>query len=321
MFDEIIKPENVRASHHKTLRAKHKFRGSAINFNREETRNLAKLVKELDSGTYRPSGYNSFKVYEPKERLIYAPKYRDKIVQHMVNNVLRDFYEPKFIHDSYSCIRGKGNQRAIRRIHHFTKKVQWQSESRPYLCKVDLAKFFYSINHQVLKDTIAKKVTCDRTLNLVNILIDHSPESVGLPLGNLCSQLFANILMNEADQFAKRQLKCRNYIRYADDIFILCRNKTQAQRYLDDMKMFLTFQLDLSPHLEKSFVTPADNGFTALGYRVYPTHILLSSQNKRRIKRRASRGELSRDSFQSWLSFANEAKCQRFIASLGELPA
>lgn len=163
MFDQIIDPDNVRDAHRKTLLGKHKFRPAAVRFNRNETQNINALVNEVRTGNYAPDGFNEFYVLEPKERLIFAPKYRDKIVQHMINNPLRDYFEPKFIFDSYACIRGKGNQRAIRRLQHFTRKVKWESSETPYLCKIDMAKFFYSIDHDTLKRVLAKRLHCPRS--------------------------------------------------------------------------------------------------------------------------------------------------------------
>lgn len=127
--------------------------------------------------------------------------------------------------------------------------------------------------------------------------------------------------MNEADQYAKRTLKCRYCLRYADDIFVLCHNKRDAARVLRDLSAFLRGALHLTPNPVKSFIAPACTGYTALGYRVYPTHILLSSQNKRRVKRRIRTGQMTRQSFQSWMTYASEANCHSFVNSLhGALP-
>lgn len=314
MFEDIISWSNVLNAHHKTLKGKAKFKISAIRFNENQTQNLIDLVNEVSSGSYSPLPYVEFSVYEPKERLIHAPRYRDKIVQHMVNNVLRDFYEPKFIFDSYACIREKGNERAIKRLHHFQRGAIDEFGSSAYLCKVDIRKFFYTIDRNILKQVLKKKITCNRTLTLLDTLIDHSIDCVGLPLGNLISQLFANVLMNEVDQYSKRNLECRRYLRYADDIFVFCSSKTEARELLIKLTLFLEQKLNLTTNKSKSSISKLEGGFNGLGFRYFHTHRIITTQNKKAILRRVSNSVegLTTQQIQSWCNFSKQGSTKMF---------
>jgi len=307
MFEKIIAWENVIEAHRNTLKGKGKFKAGAPTFNKNETVNLRRLQIDIAKGTYRPGKYIEFVVSDPKERLIHAPLYRDKIAQHMVNNVLRDFYEPKFIFDSYACIRGKGNKRALQRIYHFTKKAKWLYGEEAYLCKIDVQKFFYRLDHEVVKGIVTEDIPCPRTRDLVCTIIDSSPLGIGLPLGNMSSQLLANVTLNRADQYAKRALGCNMYVRYADDIFIFLPTKEVATQVKQQMVCFLQQELKLTAHPRKSFVCPAFQGFNALGFRVYPTHLLLSRHNKNRFIAEHGPKEKPLSSIISWLSFAGSA--------------
>lgn len=316
MFDKIVAWDNVVDAHRRSLLGKGKFKAGAPKFNQNETVNLRALQKDMAEGTYRPGKYIEFLVKDPKERLIHAPLYRDKIAQHMVNNVLREFYEPKFIFDSYACIRGKGNARALQRIHQFIKQAKWLYGEGAYLCKIDIQKFFYRIDHDVLKGIIATDVPCRHTTALLNAIIDSSPSPVGLPLGNMSSQLLANVTLNKADHYAKRALKCHFYVRYADDIFLILQSKEEAASVMEAMTVFLRDHLRLTAHPRKTYVCPAFRGFNALGFRVYPTHILLSRHNKNRFIREHGQGKKQISSTVAWLSFAGRASVKTLFNSV-----
>lgn len=275
------------------------------------------------AGEYQPGDYIEFSVYEPKERVIYAPRYHDKIVQHATNNILRDFYEPKFIHDSYACIRGKGNQRAVQRIHQNMRRAGINYRD-PWIIKADVQKFFYSIDREVVKEIARKKVGCKRTLSLLDAIIDSSPNEKGLPLGNLTSQLMANVLMNEIDQYIKRTLGVRHYVRYADDLILVVDGKAQAGDVLGCIRAFGRDVIRLTFPDRKCFIRPLHLGLEALGYRITTRGIWLASRVKSIfIQRLAAFDRLLRDwritakevreSLTSWYSYAGSARCQRFV--------
>lgn len=244
MFEHITSTENITSAHKKTNKAGGKYKRTAILFNLYANYNLDILRTSILNNNYKPSGYYVFQVNDNKSRKVHAPFYVDKIVQHMINNVLREFYEPKFIHDSYACIRDKGTQRAIHRIQQF-QRAAYRNYKEPTLVKLDIYHFFYEINRDILKKVISKKITCKRTLELLYNIIDNFNEPRGLPLGNLTSQLFANIILNELDQYIKHVLKIKYYVRYADDMFIIVDGKENGKLLSKHLQSWVKVNLDL----------------------------------------------------------------------------
>lgn len=323
MFETIIAPENFAQAYFQTRVGSPKHRAGAIRFAANETHNLEQLRQELACGEYWPKEYFKFSVYEPKARVIYAPRYRDKIVQHAVNNVLRDFYEPKFIHDSYACIRDKGNQKAVLRIQQHMRGGSINYED-PWIVKADVQKFFYSIDRNIVKQVVRRKVTCPRTLETLDRIIDSSPGDIGLPLGNLTSQLLANVLMNEIDHYIKRTLGVKRYVRYADDLIVVVDGKAQAGDVLGCIEAFGRDVLRLTFPPRKCFIRPMKGGVETLGYKISPARLSLTSKTKAGFIARLKRTDalLGRDlmtlsealqSLTSWYSYAGMAACQRFV--------
>ncbi len=306
---KIIHWENVKEAYKNTQRGAPRLKISALKFKEDEIFNLGELYGDLRNGRYYPGGYIRFLVYEPKERVIYAPIYRDKIVQHMINNVLRDYYEPKFIFDSYACIRGKGNQAAVLRIQEFQRKAysKWKD---PYFLKLDISKFFYTIDKNILKRILYKDIECPLTMLLLCSVIDSFTEPLGLPLGNLTSQLFANIYLNEIDQYIKRVLKIKYYVRYADDMFIIVETKEEAKRIKKIITEKIYSELKLTINPKKAYITKADC-IHGLGFNIRPTHITLLSRNKRGLRKLIKKNNIN--SLNSWYGYAHIASCYNFI--------
>jgi retron-type reverse transcriptase len=318
-----VSPENFARAYSQTRTGSPKHKAGAIRFSYNETHNLEQLRQELVRGEYRPDEYFKFSVYEPKERVIYAPRYRDKIAQHSVNSVLRDFYEPKFMHDSYACIRGKGNQKAVLRIQQHMRSASINYHD-PWIVKADVQKFFYSIDREVMKAIVRRKVTCQKTLDLIERIIDSSPGEKGLPLGNLTSQLLANVMMNEIDQYIKRTLKVKRYVRYADDLVLLVDGKAQAGDMLGCIEAFGRDVIRLIFPGRKCFIRPLRGGLETLGYKISPARLSLTSKKKGAFILRlntadqllaAGRMSISEalQSLTSWYSYAGMADCQLFV--------
>lgn len=328
MFDEIVSWGNVTYAYKQTQKGSPKHKIPAIRFRKNETSNLKDIRDAVKNGKFKPKGFYLFEIEEPKRRIIHAPAYEDKIVHHMLYQKLRDFYEPKFISDSYSCIRGKGNQRAVKKLQHFMRKVE-KRYGEVWLYKLDVSKFFPSIVHDILKKILSASGIDSKTLNLCYTIIDSSPhELVGLPLGCVTSQLFANVYMNPLDHFMKRCVKVKNYLRYADDIFILCESKEKAVEYGEKCHKYLRERLNLSCAENKRYIKKVSQaGLDGLGYKIFSTHILLTSKAKIRAKRMVN--GLLRDyssgrktkrqvncSLAAWSSHANLASSFGFIRKL-----
>ena len=313
MFDEITSKENFLTAFNNTRKGQCKHKIEAIKFYDNWPSNLEVVRKDVINQTYTVSPYTEFKVFEPKERAIKAPKYRDKIVQHAINNVLRDFYEPRFIKDSYACIRGKGTHRALAALRdHASRACEYMDD--PHFIKMDVSKFFYSIHHDTLKSVVRKKIQCQQTLRLLDIIIESSG-AVGLPLGNLTSQVLANVYMNELDQYAKHTLKLKHYVRYADDFFAVVDGRNTAVAVKNKLKEFVVGSLKLRIADPKCGITRVRKGVVALGMKVHPSHIALISKHKRSAIKLARKGNAT--AINSWKSFASSANCHKFCKSIG----
>ena len=309
MFDAIIDSANMLEAYHYTQLGKPRLKPSAMLFKEDYVANLKVLAEEIKNGEYKHQGYHKFRVYEPKVRVIFAPTYRDKVVQHMVNNMLRDFYEPKFIYDSYSCIRGKGNQAAVKRIQMFQNSA-YDVYDDPYHLKLDISKFFYTIDRAILKKILRKKIKGPYTLALLDQIIDSFHEPLGLPLGNLTSQLFANIYLNEIDQLIKRKYKVRYYVRYADDMFLIVENKEKAIELKNMLIKDITDILALTINPKKVNVVPAKK-ISGLGFNMRPGYLTLLSRNKRSMKKMIKKNEVT--SLNSWYGYAHIAQTHTTI--------
>jgi len=331
LFNRIVAKDNLYFSYEETLQGDEKYTIEAMLFAADEVYNLKELRGSLIDETYTFDGYISFPVFEPKERIIDAPHFKDKIVQLAMMNVLKEIYNPCFIYDSYACIDGKGTHRCADRIQKFMRRARWEYREDAYVIKGDIKKYFYSIDREILKQLLTKKIKCQKTLRLFYKIIDSADvlSPLGLPLGNTTSQLSANIYLNELDQFCKRKLGIKYYVRYMDDFFIMCRNKTEANGILSLIKEFVAVVLHLELNKGKTKLFPVNQGVNAIGYKIYPTHMLLRNDSKKKIKRKTKampdlikEGKLTiktaEQMLNSWKGHAEHANSYNFIQKLIE---
>ncbi|MCC5911306.1 MAG: RNA-dependent DNA polymerase [Clostridiaceae bacterium] len=331
LFTKIVDIENMEKAYKKSLKGGEKYNKEAMIFSLNSTYNLYRLRQSLIDGTYEFEGYIHFKVYEPKERIVDAPHYRDKIVQLSINNILKEIYNPCFIYDSYACIDNKGTHKAVERISYFMRKAAWEYGDKAFIIKIDIKKFFYSIDREILKKILTKKIKCKKTLNLLFKIIDSADviDPLGLPLGNTLSQICANIYMNELDQYCKRKLGLHYYVRYADDVVVIVKNKDEAQRVLGLAKDFLKEELHLNTNTKKTKIFPIDQGVNTVGFKTYKSHRLLRNDSKKKIKRKAKKMrrliledkmtvEKAEQILNSWLGHARNGCSYNFINKLLE---
>lgn len=321
LFDRMMAPALMAEAYKRTRCGQRKFRPEAIAFDRYAEHYLARLRADLESGQYRPCGYTQFMVYEPKERLIHAPRVRDKVVQYAVHRVLEEVYGPVFIADSFACRRGKGEHKAIDQAQHYMRLCRRQ-HGGGWLLKLDVKKFFYSIDRDILKGVYRKRIKEGRFLAVLDAIVDSSPcGPVGVPLGNATSQNFANVVLDQLDQYAKRWLKIKWYVRYMDDVICVFPTKEEARRAKALLSDFLAERLNLTAHPKKTKIFPLAQGVNAYGFRIYASHRLIRQESKARMKRKlkamlrhlaalpqAERAEYrdfkARISINSWLGFA-----------------
>ena len=252
--------------------------------------NIFTLHKDLKEKTYQHGGYQAFKINDPKPRDIHKASVRDRLVHHAIYRSLYPYFDQKFIFDSYSCRKNKGTHKAIKRFREFSYIVSENYTRTCWVLKCDIRKFFANIDHETLKNILARYIYDRDVLWLLSKVIDSfntkRKSGVGLPLGNLTSQLFVNIYMNKFDQFAKRHLKAKYYIRYADDFVIISANKNWLISQVGPIRDFLQDKLKLELHPNKIFLKTIDSGIDFLGWIIYPHHQILRTKTKRRMLKR-----------------------------------
>lgn len=274
--------ENLLEADEKARRGKRKSYGVRLH-DRNREANLARLRESLLSGTFRTSAYSMFTIHEPKERLIYRlPYYPDRIVHHAVMNVLEPVWMSVFTADTYSCIKKRGIHAAAGKL---KRALRDDPEGTRYCLKMDIRKFYPSIDHDMLKSIIRKKIKDKRLLVLLDEIIVSAP---GVPIGNYLSQYFANLYLTYLDHWVKEVKHVRHYYRYADDIVILSLDKSELNKLRKEIADYLSvLHLELKPNWQ---VFPVEaRGIDFLGYVFFPTHTRLRKSIKQRMFRTAGR--------------------------------
>ena len=290
LYPQVYAWENLELAYRRARKGK-RAQPAVAAFEFERERNLITLQQELQSQTYTPGAYHSFFIHEPKRRLISAAPFRDRVVHHALCNVIEPLFERRFIFDSYANRVGKGTHRALDRCTHYARRYR-------YVLPCDLRQFFPSIDHAILRATLAQSIADSDVLWLIDHIIAsgvgvlaeqytmrwfpgddlwavHRPR--GLPIGNLTSQFWANCYLNPLDHFIKRKLKCRAYLRYVDDMLLFAEDKAQLWEWRAAVVEFLA-GLRLTLHEAPAQPRPVTTGIPFLGFIVFPDH--------RRLKRR-----------------------------------
>lgn len=329
LFNEIFDLNNLEVAYKKSLKGDGKFKPEALIFQRNETVNLMRLQRSMCDRTYTFSGYKRFMVYEPKTRVINAPYYKDKIVQLALNEVITDIFVPKFINHSYACMTDRGTHAAVNQVQKNLKIAKYKWGNQAYICNVDVRKFFYTIDREILKGQYRRVIKEEDVLWVMDKIVDSGGliDEIGLPLGNTLSQLCANIVLNDLDQYCKRYLGYKHYVRYADDVVIVLPNKEEAQRAKELCMKFLVERLNLEANKWKSQIYPVNQGINAFGYKIFTTHKLLRNDSKKKIKRKIKKMphliakdkmtiEKANEMLASWTGHAKHANSYNFIKSI-----
>lgn len=327
LYDAVINPLNVWTAYKQAARGK-RYKPAAAYFEYDLEKNLIELERELANETYQPGGYHNFHIQKPKRRLISAAPFRDRVVHHALMNVIEPLFERQFIFDSYANRKGKGTHAALDRCTYFLRR-------HDYVMHLDVRQFFPAIDHEILLVILSRTIGDEHVVKLVekiigsgagvqsdeyemiyfpgdNIFAVNRPR--GLPIGNLTSQHWANVYLNELDQYAKRALKCRAYIRYVDDILLFANDKVTLHEWRKEIIVFLQ-RLRLTLHETKAQPRPTATGVSFLGFQVFPDYRRLKPANGYAFQRRLKhslvslrRGELSQKDFSSCLvSWMNHA--------------
>lgn len=321
IFNDIISCENLLVSWREFLNGKRK-RKDVAEFSLNFMENILSLHDELVSKKYRHGDYQAFKVTDPKVRDIHKASVRDRLLHHAIHRILYPFFDRKFIFDSYSCRINKGTHRAMSRFQDFGRIVSRNNTRTAWVLKCDIRKFFANIDHQILKDILTKYIGDNDLLWLLSQIIDSYNENgrigFGLPLGNLTSQLLVNIYMNKLDQFAKRELKAKFYIRYADDFVILLENKNILEKFLAKIKNFLSRRLNVELHPNKVSIKTLVSGIDFLGWVHFPDHRVIRKSTKKRILKRIVETPQN-ETYQSYLGILEHGNAWRIEQELEKL--
>lgn len=324
LYSEIINWENLITAWKKARKGKTK-KDYVLEFEDNLRRNLLKLHGKLKNQTYYPKSLATFILRDPKTRKISKSTFRDRVVHHALIRVIEPIFDKTFIYDSCANRIGKGNLFAINRFNKFVRKISENgkiknlinnNQIRGHCLKADIKHYFEEVNHKVLIEIISRKIKDEKVIWLIKrILINgQNKEGVGMPLGNLTSQFFANVYLNELDYFIKHKLKVKYYIRYVDDFVLLHNSREELERWKEQINAFLKEKLKIELHPQKSKIISLSRGIDFAGFRNFWFYRLLRRRNLRRILFKIEQyqdGKIIKEklleSFQGWNSYAKWA--------------
>lgn len=309
LFDKIVSLDNLYEADKRARRQK-SHRPEVMLFDKNKDNLLLDLQRKLINGEYETSEYYVFKIYEPKEREIFKlPYYPDRIVHHAIMNIMEPIWVSAFIKGTYSCIRKRGMHKALRDVK-FALKDEINTQ---YCLKLDIRKFYPSIDHDILKTIIRKKIKDKRLLSLLDEIIESAQ---GVPIGNYLSQFFANLYLTYLDHWIKEQKKVRYYFRYADDIVILGRDKQELRDLFYNIQDYLNNKLKLNFKDNWQIFKVDSRGIDFVGYRIFHTHTLLRKHIKKnfckKINKLNKKQNLDKDTYKQkicsyigWIKYCN----------------
>lgn len=321
IFENICSIENLQIADEKARRGKLRSYG-VRRHDRSRDLNIQKLHEDLMSGRYRTSPYDVFSLCcdNGKIRDIYRlPYYPDRIVHHAIMNILEPIWVSTFTADTYSCISGRGIHAAVKKL-----KTQLREDPRgtQYCLKLDIKKFYPSIDHDILKSIIRRKIKDKRLLSLLDSVIDSAP---GVPIGNYLSQYFANLYLTYFDHFLKEKLHIKYYYRYADDIVILSNNKPELHAIFRVIQLYLEVNLKLT--VKNNYqVFPVDaRGIDFLGYVFYHDYTMLRKSIKKNFCKAVAtmnKKDISEKAYKqktcSWLGWAKHCNSKNLIKTINK---
>jgi hypothetical protein len=300
LFDKIISIENLTQAEIKARKGKSKQYGVSV-FDKSPKENISMLHQMLLEKQYKTSEYTTFKIFEPKERVVFRlPYFPDRITHHAIMNILEPIFTKLFMADTYSCIKGRGIHGAANNL----KKSLKDLENTKYCLKLDIVKFYPNVDHKVLKDLLRKKFKDQDLVWLLDEIIDSAD---GLPIGNYLSQYFANFYLTYFDHWIKETMQVKYYFRYADDIIILSNNKPHLHQLLFEIKEYLNNNLKLSVKDNYQIFPVESRGVDFVGYVFYHTHIRLRKSIKKRFAKAVSKtkNKATIASYNGWAKHCN----------------
>ena len=283
-FEEALTYQNLMDAHLKCRLGK-TTRQNVIKFDLKQEEYIWWLYEMLKTRKYKHGGYTVFYVSEPKVRQIQASSYKDRIVHRWcVDQFLNKAFTPQFINTSYACIKGKGMHKAALDVQKGMKECK-KKYGEYYILKMDVAKYFPSIDRKTLMNIIKRKIKDKDVIWLLEEIIYHKKEEKGLPIGNLTSQILANVYYNEADQYIKNTLKVRYYYRYMDDSIILMQNKTELKQVKEKIEKYINEKLKLKFN-SKTNIFKNKQGVNFCGYKINEYRMKIRTKGKKKLKKK-----------------------------------
>jgi retron-type reverse transcriptase len=331
LYSEICDYRNLELAFRKAKKRKSK-KPDIIEFEKNLVDNLMILRNELSFHTYYPAPLKMFAVCDPKTRKIGKSEFRDRVVHHALVRVIEPVLDKTFIFDSFANRKGKGVHAALKRFDNFKRKASRNNTRSCFVLKADIRQYFDTVDHEILVKIISKRIKDARVIWLIRrILENHCAKQPGkgMPLGNLTSQFFANVYLNELDHFVKHTLRAKYYIRYVDDFIILHNSREVLETCKERIELFLETELKLELHLDKSRIIPVYKGVGLLGFRVFYYHRLVRKTNLRKFLRNLDRlyekynvGLIAEEdvfeSVQGWFGYAMHANSYKLRRKLSE---
>lgn len=276
VFEKIISEESLLRGYRLALKGNSKSK-TAMEFWFNAEKYISELHEELKSDSYLPGKMFSFKIYDPKERVISAAPFRDRVLHQSICAELEPFFEKKFIFQTFACRKNKGTHRAVKQAQQYLKGNYW------YL-KSDISKYFESIDHNILITELEKEIKDKKFMSLLIRIIrpNCSTEGKGIPIGNLTSQYFANFYLSKFDHFIKDFLGVKGFIRYMDDFVIFDDDKENLKKLLSESRLYLKNHLRLNLKEKATYINSRENGLSFLGWRIFPNHIRINNINLKR---------------------------------------
>ncbi len=284
-----------------------------LTYERHLEENIFELQRLLAEGEYRHGGYTPFTICDPKQRRIHKAMVADRLVHQAIVSAIEPSFERSFIFDSYSCRKGKGTHAAVARLRKFLRQASQNDSRTVYALNCDIKQFFASVDHKTLMDLLKQKIADPNTLDLLQEVIDsHSADSGrGIPLGNLTSQLFANVYLHELDWFVKNQLREKHYLRYCDDFIILSTDRQHLLELVPSITEFLRVRLALIIHPNKVKIRSWQQGVDFLGHVIKPNCTILRHKTKMRAITRVNTTNIS--SYLGLCSHASEYRLKQLL--------
>lgn len=316
-FKNKLTFENLLKAHYRARRHK-MYKNEVIRFEMNLENNIWNLERSILNKTYHVGTYREFRIYEPKERIIKALPYIDRVVhQWYIEEFIKPYILPRFVSTSFACLENRGTHKAVDKVQEYMREF-YRNQGDFWILKCDIRKYFYNIDPQILMTILQKYIRDNYLLDFTKLLIydgRKSDESVGIPIGNYTSQFFANIYLNELDYYIKDKLHIKCYVRYCDDFVIMVRNKKEAKEVLEKIRIFLKEELHLELNNNTRYY-PNKMGINFCGYRVFGEYRLLRKRSIKKIRCNVRKweedyrnGNLNKKKMQlSWYSFLGHAK-------------